>query len=582
MDKWTAYKGIKIRFCLMLLVMMFFLGNGYAVQAEGLRKDRVCKKLPSVLSSRAQEGTEGSALEFTSENDVVSYVREQLKAKNKTITFDYVLSDAKVFICSDVSEIQNLINDFVESESSKIWTNIERGLYINTGNPNEGDYLRNSIYKTTLKNSAEAIPTSENGYEVTKISFELRMTYFTDATQEKVFENKAAEVIKGLNLANDTEYEKVVKIYDYITNHVSYDYTNLHNDKYILKQSAYAALINKTSVCQGYATLFYYMATYSGLDSRIVMGKSNIEQGSDNDLHAWNAVRIGNLYYYVDATWDSANPVEDTYFLNGKKDFYHHTDIYLDTPDGETLPSVALPKLADYSYYKNIAKIALVKNNTKVTVGDVIIENGKPSAEIEVVYRGKKLLLGIDYKVEYGIYQGTNKGYVRVVGIGLYQETIEIECNIKESKNDTLEVVKVGTKFKVGKNTYKVTKAGSIKTVTLVAAGKNLKSVSVPASVRKDGDIYLVTAIGPNVFKNQKKLTSVVIGKNVKSIGANCFSGCKKLKKITFKGSSLKKVGSNSFKKTSFSMVVVTPKSVKTKYAKLLKRGGISKKAKYK
>ena len=237
------------------------------------------------------------------------------------------------------------------------------------------------------------------------------------------------------------------------------------------------------------------------------------------------------------------------------------------------------------------------------------MKNGYPSAKVEVVYNGKKLLAGIDYRVEYGTYYtNLRKGTIKVVGIGLYQSTISVEYTVssdeaktdnaqnEKSKNDTTSTktnnssnsssskksIKVGTKFTYGKLTYKVTKVGSTKTVTLVAAGKNLKNVKVPDSVRKDGDVFLVKAIGNNVFKSNSKLTSVVIGKNVESIGANCFSGCKKLKKITFRGTSLKKVGKNSLKKTKASITVSVPKSVKSKYVKLLKNGGISKKARYK
>lgn len=36
---------------------------------------------------------------------------------------------------------------------------------------------------------------------------------------------------------------------------VTYDYASLKNPNYLLKHTAYAALMNKTAVCQGYAAL---------------------------------------------------------------------------------------------------------------------------------------------------------------------------------------------------------------------------------------------------------------------------------------------------------------------------------------
>jgi hypothetical protein len=597
--------GIHRRLVLLAAIVLFSVATGMPVRAEGQDLDRVYTIVTSSEVSLAQEGPEGSAPEFTSEGDAGLYVREQMKLRKETIRFNYVEIDKNISFSSD-SEL----NGLVQTESSKIWANIYSGIFDNTGKANEGDYLRNSLSSISMRAEAQMnmVPGSKS-VNLKKINYQISIVYYSNAEQEKVFENKAASVVNELNLSSDSEYEKVVKIYDYITNHVTYDYAHLEDQSYLIKQSAYAALINGTSVCQGYATLFYYMATYAGLDSRIIMGKSFDEQGSSAELHAWNAIKIGDLYYYVDATWDSGN-VEDVYFLKGTSDFTKHIDIYMETPNGEVDPTKVIA-FSRSSYYSSITKTQVNDSNTQVTVGDVTMKNGYPSVKVEVVFGGKKLLAGIDYRVSYGTYYtDIRKGTVKVEGIGLYRGTITKEYEVPENaiqndktqsdkdKSDTGKTsadktsskttsskksVKVGTKFKVGRLTYKVTKAGSTKTVSLVAADvKNLNSVKIPDSVRKGGDVFIVKAIGNNVFKNNSKLTSVVIGKNVESIGANCFSGCKKLKKITFRGTSLKKVGKNALKKTNASITVSVPKSVKSKYVKLLKIGGISKKARYK
>lgn len=74
----------------------------------------------------------------------------------------------------------------------------------------------------------------------------------------------------------------------------------------------------------------------------------------------------------------------------------------------------------------------------------------------------------------------------------------------------TVAVVK-GTNRKPGKVT-KVTIPNTVKD----AAGKTT---------------FTVTQIQANAFKNYKNLKSVIIGKNVTSIGKNSFYGCQKLKK---------------------------------------------------
>jgi len=98
---------------------------------------------------------------------------------------------------------------------------------------------------------------------------------------------------------------------------ITYDYKNLNDPNYTLKFSAYAALINKTSVCQGYATLFYRLALEAGLDARVIAGVA----GGGN--HAWNIVKINGSYYNLDSTWDAGRDPYD-YFLKNMDDFSDH------------------------------------------------------------------------------------------------------------------------------------------------------------------------------------------------------------------------------------------------------------------
>ena len=49
----------------------------------------------------------------------------------------------------------------------------------------------------------------------------------------------------------------------------------------------------------------------------------------------------------------------------------------------------------------------------------------------------------------------------------------------------------------------------------------------------KSGTTYKVTSIAANAFKNNKKISKVVIGNNIVSIGKNAFAGCKKLTSVT-------------------------------------------------
>ena len=83
-----------------------------------------------------------------------------------------------------------------------------------------------------------------------------------------------------------------------------------------------------------------------------------------------------------------------------------------------------------------------------------------------------------------------------------------------------------------------------------------------------------------------KKLKQITIGANVSSIGKQAFNGCKKLSKVTLKGTALKNIKTGAFKKTSTKMTVKTPKKMKktlrNALLKKMKKAGMSKKAKIK
>ena len=155
--------------------------------------------------------------------------------------------------------------------------------------------------------------------------------------------------------------------------------------------------------------------------------------------------------------------------------------------------------------------------------------------------------------------------------------------------------------FTIGKKlTYKVTACSKkVKTVTVIGSKKQLKSITIPATVTYRKMKFKVTEISKNAFKKQKKLTKVtignnvtkiganafygdkklskvIIGKNVTNIGANAFYGDKKLSKVTIKGKNLKKIGKNAFKKIKKSATFKVPKGKAKAYKNMLKKAKTS------
>ena len=114
----------------------------------------------------------------------------------------------------------------------------------------------------------------------------------------------------------------------------------------------------------------------------------------------------------------------------------------------------------------------------------------------------------------------------------------------------------------------------------------NKKTVTVPDTIVINGVRHKVTSIANNAFKNNKKLKSVVIGKNITKIGKKAFFGCQNLKKITIKTTKLKTktVGAKAFTKAGSKnynkLTVKVPKKCKKTYPKILKKKGLSGRAK--
>lgn len=142
------------------------------------------------------------------------------------------------------------------------------------------------------------------------------MSYHSDAEQEAKLTAAVAEAMTTLQLNGLSEAKKIIKIHDYICNHVDYAYNSKEEQRY----TAYGALCTGKAVCQGYAVLFYRLCKEAGLSVRIISGTGN------GGAHAWNIVRIGSKYYNVDCTWDGQNAATyNDFLLKSEADFSDHT-----------------------------------------------------------------------------------------------------------------------------------------------------------------------------------------------------------------------------------------------------------------
>ena len=234
---------------------------------------------------------------FGSVAEIADDIRGHMK--NRTQTFTVYLFQA----ISNGEDPQTTINTACESAFNLALEH--------TGVPVEGDYLMWHWANWGISWSATS---TDGGYNAT-ITYTLN--YYTTAAQEQEMNQAVNALLADLDVAEETDYRKIKAVYDYLCENVTYDYENLNDQNHTLKYTAYAALIDGTAVCQGYASLFYRLALTLGVDARLIAGDAG-------GPHAWNIARLNDLYYNLDSTWDAGMP-EYQYFLVNEAHFTDHS-----------------------------------------------------------------------------------------------------------------------------------------------------------------------------------------------------------------------------------------------------------------
>ena len=246
--------------------------------------DDLKKKLDS--SNDVQLFAASTGLYFSDYDIAVSYLRKQMVSRETEITLNFPAS----WFDSHKDELYwDLLYDAMKCDESS------------TGQ--DGDALIYGFAGCRLSYS-------NAGY------IQYTMSYHSDAEQEAKLTAAVAEAMTTLQLNGLSEAKKIIKIHDYICNHVDYAYNSKEEQIY----TAYGALCTGKAVCQGYAVLFYRLCREAGLSVRIISGTGN------GGAHAWNIVRIGSKYYNVDCTWDGQNAATyNDFLLKSEADFSNHT-----------------------------------------------------------------------------------------------------------------------------------------------------------------------------------------------------------------------------------------------------------------
>ena len=372
-----------------------------------------------------------------------------------------------------------------------------------TGNPDEGDALRwvYAGYNVSISRSVR------NG--ISYASFTYTMTYYTNAAQEAELE-KAMDALLATVDPKDSKYGQFCTVYDYICENITYDYDTLYDGDYKLKYTAYAALVNKTAVCQGYAVLLYQLALELGIDCRVITGTGN------GGAHGWNIVKFGNVYYNTDATWDA------TWYqaLGYYNYFLQNEDTFTDHFRNAEYDTAAFHALYPMSS-----------------------TNFDPNAQPEVF--GGACGANLNWELCDGVLTISGTGEIYDYGEAPWAEYRDQIKTIVVKKG----VTAVGKNaFDNCKNLTSVSLPNGLERIGVAAFAycENLENISIPGSVDTIGksafceclklkEIVIpegVTEISYEAFRNCQSLASVTIPSTVKIIGDTAFLHCHSLKEV--------------------------------------------------
>lgn len=152
------------------------------------------------------------------------------------------------------------------------------------------------------------------------VDYSVKLMFRNDVINN--MESKINTALRELKIKeSDSDIDKCRKIHNYLINHVHYCYEALRNPE------AYPEVFNirgvfedGKAVCEGISKAFKLLADRVGVKCLVVNGMSAMEGFKEKIPHAWNIVKIGDLYAHIDVTWDlgsseSSKKIRYDYFM---------------------------------------------------------------------------------------------------------------------------------------------------------------------------------------------------------------------------------------------------------------------------
>ena len=228
------------------------------------------------------------------------------------------------------------------------------------------------------------------GISVTFQSDDRKTAYLCDRIDrdemQKALYYKVYELLSGIPDGADA-LQKELYIHDAICSIVKYEQQG------DLSLTAYGALIDGAAICEGYSRAMQLLLRYADIDSTLVLGRA------ENTGHMWNLVKIENVWYHLDATFDDTDghvPSHGFFNMNDRLLKKTHTlDRELSSMSEKELKggepwNFSLPRCEDDSRFYPVA-MGVLLGDDKAAAQKIIIntllaaaERGDSSAEFYI------------------------------------------------------------------------------------------------------------------------------------------------------------------------------------------------------
>ncbi len=246
---------------------------------------------------------------------VYEYIYQQLKAKNTNIS----LADYNIPFSDSVG---NLVYNVVNEHPDLYYVNVGKTL----------------IWGDNVK--------------ATKIA-----AVYYDEYDVAAFETAVEDALSGIS---DTmsDMEKAIVLHDYLVLNCKYDTSSSLPRKTF---TAYGALVDGKSVCQGYALAYKYLLSKVQIPCYMVT--------SESMNHAWNMVKLDGKYYHVDVTYD--DPLADrvgyvrhrNMFLSDAQIVQSGHEDWVVTYRNETISCKATDTIYDSAFWMEVVSPLIIKGD---------------------------------------------------------------------------------------------------------------------------------------------------------------------------------------------------------------------------